>query len=126
MWPRSRGAAIADVIKAGPLVRHMDRVMHRQYNDRRAEPDRRRDRRSISQHHHRVEAEDVVESIFGHPQIAEPEGFGALRDPSHRLHVDRLGRAMRQRYAQRDLVLQSHAARPLSDYAGCTFSISSI
>jgi hypothetical protein len=117
------GAPIADVIEAGPLVRDMDRVVHRQYDDRRTEPDRRRDRGGIGQHHHRVETEDVVESVFGYPQIAEPERFGALRDPSHHCHVDWLGRAVRQRHAQRNLVFQGHAARL---YAGLTFSINSI
>ncbi len=120
------GAAVADVVEAGPLVRHMDRVVHRQYDDGRAEPDRRRDRGGIGQHDHRVETEHVVEGVFGHPQIAEPERFGALRDPSHRRHVDRLGRAVRQRHAKRDLVFQGHAARLSADYAGLTFSISSI
>src|SRR5207237_10592784 len=70
--------------------------------------------------------EHVVEGVLGYPQIAEAERLGALCDPAYRFHIDRLGRAVRQGGADRDFVFQSHAAHPFSDYAGCTFSISSI
>ena len=105
-------AAVADIVEAGPLMRDMERVVDRQHDDRGAEADLGGDCRRIGQHHHRVEAEDVVERIFGHPEIAEPERLGALCDPAHRLDIDRLGRAVRQSGANRDFVFQSHAARP--------------
>ena len=107
-------------------MRDVNRIVHRQHDDRRAKADRRRDRGGIGQHHHRVEAEHVVEGVLGYPQIAEAERLGALCDPAYRFHIDRLGRAVRQGGADRDFVFQSHAAHPFSDYAGCTFSISSI
>jgi hypothetical protein len=72
-------------------MRDVDRVVHRQDDDGSAEPDRRRDRSGIGQHHHGVEAENMVEGVFGHPQIAEPKRLGALRDPDHCRDVDRLG-----------------------------------
>ena len=96
-------AAVARVVERGDLVRDMDGMVDRQDDHGDAEPDRRRDRGRVGQDHDRVEAEDVVERVLGHPQVAEAECFRALRDLAHHRHVDRIGRAVRQRYPERDL-----------------------
>ena len=61
-------------------MRDHRRVMHRQHHHRGAEADFRRHRRGVGQHDDGVEAEDVVEGVLGHPQVAETERLGALRD----------------------------------------------
>src|SRR5437763_10033139 len=50
----------------------------------------------------------MVERVLGDPQIAEAERLGALRDAPQLAHVDRFRRAVRQRDAEVDLVLQRH------------------
>jgi hypothetical protein len=63
----------------------------------------------VGEQYHRIETEDVIESVLGHPQIAKPEGVGALGDVAHHRDVDRVRRPMRQRNTERNCVLQDHA-----------------
>src|SRR5579862_5294101 len=111
--PEDRPAA-ANIIEAGPLMRHHQGAVDLQYDDRCAEADFRRDGRRIGQDDDRIEAEYVVERILGDPQIAKAERLGPRRHGPHRRHVYRVGRAMRQRHAERDLVLQRHAPGPFT------------
>ena len=111
-------APAAQIIETRPLMRHMRRVMDRQHDDRRAEADLARDRGGVGQHRHRIEAEDVVEGVLGHPQIAKAERLGTLRHVAHGFGGDRLGRAVRQRDAERDFVFQGHARRHLIECYG--------
>ena len=83
--------AVAHVVERRELVGHMARVVHGQHHHRDAETNARGDRGRVSQDQPGVEAEDVVERVLGHPQVAEPQRFGALGDPAHRRHVDRIG-----------------------------------
>jgi len=115
--PKDR-PAIADIVQTGPLVRDVDRVVDRQYDDGAPKADGGGDRGRIGQHHHGVEAENVVHSIFRYPQISEPESLGALRDPAHRRHIYRVRRAMRQCHAKGGCVLQGHAAGLLLNPTG--------
>ena len=103
---------VADVIERRPLMRHHQRAVDRQHHHRCTDADPAGDRGRIGQHHDRIEAGYMVKRIFRHPQIAEPQRLRALRDRVHRPHVDRIGRTMRQRHAERDLVLQGHAVLP--------------
>ena len=97
--------AIARIVETRPLMGDHQRAVHRHDDHRGAETDGGGDRRRISQHHHRVKAEDLIQGVFGDPEVAKAQPLGALGDPPHRRHVDRLRRAMRQRHAQRYLVL---------------------
>ena len=103
------GPSVADVIETGPLMRDHQRAVDRQHHDGGAEPDLAGDRRSIGEDDDRIETEDVVERVLGHPQIAETERLGALRHQAHVIHVDRLRRAVRQRQSERYLVRQRHS-----------------
>ncbi len=89
-------------------MRDVNRVVDRQDDHRHAEAHSRGDCGCIGQHHHGVEAENVVQSIFSYPQISEPESLGALRDPAHHCHVDWIGRAVGQCNAKGDGVSQGH------------------
>jgi hypothetical protein len=51
----------------------------------------------------------VVEGIVGDPQVAEPQGFGALRDLAHYRCLDAIGGTMWQGHTESDLVFQGHA-----------------
>ena len=99
---------VARIVEAGPLMRDHQRAVHRHDDDRAAEPDRRGDRGRVGQHHHRVEAEDVIQGIFSDPEVAKSQRFGALSDVPHRRDVDRFRRAMGQCHTKRYLVLQGH------------------
>ncbi len=96
---------VARIVEAGPLMRDHQRTVHRHNDHRAAETDRRGDCGGVGQHHHRVEAEDAVQGIFGDPEIAKPQGLGALSDAPHRPDIDRLRRAMRQRHTKRYSIL---------------------
>ena len=100
--------AVARVVERRDLVREMDGIAHGQDDHRDAHTDPRRDRGRVGQDHDRVEAEDVVERVLRHPQIAESERVGALGDLAHGRHVDRVGGAVGQRHAERDPVFQGH------------------
>ncbi len=89
-------AAVACVVKAGPLMRDHQRAVHCHHNDRGAEADFRRDRRRVCQDNHWVEAEHMVERVLGDPQVRKAELLGAGRDPLDDADIDRLGRAVRQ------------------------------
>jgi len=105
-------AAVARIVEAGPLMRDHQRAVHRHHNDRTAETDGGGDGRGIGQHHHRVEAKDMIQGVFGDPEVAKAQCLGTLGDVALRRDVDRLRRAMRQRHAQRDLVFQGHPFAP--------------
>ena len=130
------GTAVAHITEVRPLVRDMDRVVDRQHDDRGAEADFGRDRRRIGQHHDGIEAEDMVQGVFGHPQIAKPQRLGALGDLAQDPHAervgDRWGRDMPSRILSFNAMLWASSLLCLAARAGdCrrkghTFSISSI
>jgi hypothetical protein len=51
----------------------------------------------------------VVEGVVGDPQVAEPQGFGALRDLAHHRCRDGVRRTMWQGHTECDLIFQGHA-----------------
>src|SRR5262249_58112312 len=51
---------------------------------------------------------DVVQRVLGPPQIGKSERVGALGNLAHGRHVDRVGRAVGQRHAERDPVFEGH------------------
>src|SRR5262245_55457325 len=61
------GSAVAHVVERGHLVCDMDGTVEGQDYHGNTQSDRRGDRSSVGQDHYRVETEDVVQSIFGHP-----------------------------------------------------------
>ena len=65
------------------------RVVHGQHRHCDTDANPRGYSGGVGQDHAGVEAEDVVERVLGHPQIAESERFRAFGDPAHRCHVDR-------------------------------------
>jgi hypothetical protein len=96
-------AAVADVVQRGHAMRDLDRAVDGQDDHRHAHADARGDRGGVRQDRQRIEAEDVVDRVLGNPQVLESERVGPLRDPAHRVHVDRVGRAMRERDTKGDL-----------------------
>jgi hypothetical protein len=99
----------AQPVERRPLMRHRHRTVDRQHNDRRTEPNPLCHRCRVGQRANRIEAGDVVQRVLGDPEVAKPERLGALRHRAHRRHIDRIGRTVWQRHAERDLILQCHA-----------------
>ena len=59
--------AVAHVVQRGHLVGDVDGVVDGQDDHRDTKSDRRGDGGRVGQHHHRVEAEDVIQRVFSHP-----------------------------------------------------------
>jgi hypothetical protein len=81
----------AHVIERRELVGHMAGIVHRQHHHRDGEANPRRHCGRVREDQRGIEAEDVVERVLGHPQVAESECFGTLRNVTNRRHVDRIG-----------------------------------
>jgi hypothetical protein len=105
------GPAMAHVVERRHLVGDVTRIVHGQNRHRDADANAPRDGGRVAQDSAGVEAEDMIERVLGDPQVAEAERVCPLRNPAHRGHVDRVGRSMRERHADRNSVLQGHDVR---------------
>jgi hypothetical protein len=100
--------ARAEPIERGDLLRNMDRMIGRQYEDTDPEPNGRGDPSRPAKHGQRVETLGAVEGVVANPQILEANSFGSLRHLPDNGQRDRVYDTMRQRHTHGSRVGQNH------------------